>query len=273
MFQVQAEMAEDGDRVSISQLSRWFGVPRRTLYYKPTKQAPKVNPVLAKKVKELIDELPFAGYRTLAFLLGLNRNTVQRINQIKGWQCRKRQIGFRPRAQAMPSVAERPNERWATDLTRVWCGQDDRWKTLSAVIDCHTREILGWRLSHRGNAKTAEATLEDALVNRFGCLARAAQPLTLRSDNGLVFTSRRFTVTVRSYGIKQEFITPHTPQQNGMIERLFRTMKEQCIWLHNFKSIEEAQTVIGQWVNWYNTQRPHQALKMKTPEQAYQLAA
>ena len=273
MFQVQAEMAYEGDKVSLSQLARWLGVPRRTLYYKPIKQSPKVNPILAKKIKVLIDELPFAGYRTLAFLLGLNRNTVQRINQIKGWQCRKRQIGFRPRAQAMPSVAERPNERWATDLTRVWCGQDDRWKTLSAVIDCHTREILGWRLSHRGNAKTAEATLEDALVNRFGFLARTAQPLTLRSDNGLVFTSRRFTVMVRSYGIKQEFITPYTPQQNGMIERLFRTMKEQCIWLHNFKSIEEAQTVIGQWVNWYNTQRPHQALKMKTPKQAYQLAA
>ena len=273
MVQVQAEMAEDGDKVSISQLSRWFGVPRRTLYYRPTKQARKVNTVLAQKVKELIGELPFAGYRTLAFLLGLNRNTVQRINQIKGWQCRKRQIGFRPRAQAMPSVAECPNERWATDLTHVCCGQDDRWKTLSAVIDCHTREILGWRLSHRGNAKIDEATLEDALVNRFGCLARTAQPLTLRSDNGLVFTSRRFTVMVRSYGIKQEFITPHTPQQNGMIERLFRTIKEQCIWLHNFKSIEEIQTVIGQWVNWYNTQRPHQALNMKTPEQAYKLGA
>ena len=105
MFQVQAEMAEDGDKVSISQLSRWFGVPRRTLYYKPTKQAPKVNPVLAKKVKALIDELPFAGYRTLAFLLGLNRNTVQRINQIKGWQCRKRQIGFR----SQRALGNRPN--------------------------------------------------------------------------------------------------------------------------------------------------------------------
>jgi transposase InsO family protein len=75
-------------------------------------------------------------------------------------------------------------------------------------------------------------------VNRFSTLARTAQPLTLRSDNGLAFTSRRFKVTVRSYGIKQEFITPHTPQQNGMIERLFRTMKEQCIWLNNFKAFD-----------------------------------
>ena len=171
-------MAEEGDRVSLCQLSRWFGIPRRTLYYRPTRQKPKVNQALAKKVKDLIDELPFAGYRTLAFLLGVNRNTIQRLNQLKGWQCRKRQIGFRPRAQAMPSVASKPNERWATDLTRVWCGQEDRWVTLSAVIDCHTRELLGWRLSRRGNAKCAEATLEDALVNPFGTLARTAQPLT-----------------------------------------------------------------------------------------------
>ena len=139
---------------------------------------------------------------SFAFLLGFNRNTIQRLNQLKGWQCRKRQIGFRPRAQAMPSVASKPNERRATDFVRVWCGQEDRWVTLSTFIDCHTCELLGWRLSRRGNARCAEATLEDALMNRFGTLARTAQPLTLRSDNGLVFTSRRFTVTVRSYSIQ-----------------------------------------------------------------------
>ena len=110
--------------------------------------------------------------------------------------------------------------------------------TLSAVIDCHTRELLGWRSNCRGDAQCAEETLEDALVNRFGTIARATQPLTLRSDIGLVITLRRSAVTVRSYGIKQEFITPHRPQQFGMIERLFRTMKEQCIWLHNFKAFE-----------------------------------
>jgi putative transposase len=108
-----------------------------------------------------------------------------------------------------------------------------------------------------------------------------AQPLTLRSDNGLVFTSKRFTVTVRRYGVKQEFIQPHTPQQNGipqgfpsvMIERLFRTMKEQCIWLRRFDSLDETKSVIGRGVDWYNHQRPHQALKMKTPAEIYKLAA
>ena len=173
----------------------------------------------------------------------------------------------------MPSVAASPNERWATDMTRVWCGQQDRWAALSVVMDCHTREILGWRLTRNGNAKAAEAALEDALIGRFGSLGRLTQPLTLRSDNGLVFTSQRFTVTVQRYGLQQEFIQPHTPQQNGMIERLFRTMKEQCIWLTRFESLDEAKSAIGRWVDWYNHQRPHQALGMKTPAEIYKLAA
>ena len=62
----------------------------------------------------------------------------------------------------MPSVASSPNERWATDLCRVWTGRD-QWVTLALVIDCHTRELLGWQLSRSGKAKTAESALEQAL--------------------------------------------------------------------------------------------------------------
>ena len=266
-------MAQGGDRVSVSQLCRWFGVPRRTFYYKPTRSEPRINEVLAQRIKQLIEEMPTAGYRTTAWLLGLNKNTVQRIFQLKGWQVRRRKAGKRPRAESMPSVASRPDERWATDMARVWCGQKDRWCSLTLVMDCHTRELLGWRLSRRGNAKAAEAALEEALINRFGSLARLIAPMKLRSDNGLVFCSLKFTGTVRRYGISQEFIQPHTPQQNGMVERLIRTIKEQCIWLHRFDSIDEANRVIGQWVEFYNERRPHQSLGMKTPTEVYQQAA
>lgn len=64
----------------------------------------------------MIEENPSSGYRTVAQLLGMNKNTVQRIFQLKGWQVRKRAIGIRPRIEARASVAERPNERWATDM-------------------------------------------------------------------------------------------------------------------------------------------------------------
>jgi putative transposase len=97
-------------------------------------------------------------------------------------------------------------------------------------VSCGSRELLGWRLSARGHVKTAEAALEEALVRRFGYLGRVPGELSLRSDNGLVFTSRYCTATVRAYGITQEFTTPYTPEQNGLVERFIRSLKEECIW-------------------------------------------
>ena len=89
----------------ISKLCRWFGVPRRTLYYLPQKAAPKLQPQLVEPIKTMIEENPSFCYRTVAGLLVMNKNTVQRIFQLKGWQVKKRPVGFRPRVQALPSVA------------------------------------------------------------------------------------------------------------------------------------------------------------------------
>jgi len=269
---IRQGLKDEGFDVSISQLCRWFEVPRRTVYYRPTRSAPKVREELAAPIKAMIEQESSFGYRTVASLLGMNKNTVQRIFQLKGWQVRKRAIGHRPRIEALPSVATRPNERWATDLCRVWGGRD-RWLSLALVIDCHTRELLGWHLSRSGKASTAQSALEQALIARFGTLGRVPAPFLLRSDNGLVFTSRSYTRLVRSYGLRQEFITPHCPQQNGMVERAIRTLKEQCVHRHRFESQQHASRVIGDWIRFYNTRRPHQALGMKTPAEAYALAA
>lgn len=266
-------MAAEGTPVPISKACEWAGIARRTYYYQAVKRQRRVNDVLSQRIKRVIDALPYAGYRTVAWLLGENKNTVQRIFQVKGWQVRKRKSGHRPRVRSLPSAASRPNERWATDMARVWCGVQHRWCALTLVMDCYTRELIGWRLSPTGNAKAAEAALEEALINRYGILGRASDDLTIRSDNGLVFTSRRYTRTVFRYGIKQEFIRPHTPQQNGMVERLIRSVKEQCLWLHNFASLDEAREALGAWFRYYNEHRPHQALGMKTPREVYQLAA
>ncbi len=170
------------------------------------------------------------------------------------------------------SVAQSANERWSTDLCRLWAGRDN-WLTLALVIDCHTRELLGWQLSRSGKATTAAAALEQALITRFGSLAPVPRPFLLRSDNGLVFTSRAYTRLVRSYGLRQEFITPHCPQQNGMVERVIRTLKEQCVHRHRFESLQHASRVLADWIQFYNHRRPHQALGMKTPAEAYALAA
>jgi len=269
---IQQGLRSDGLVVSISQLCRWFNIPRRTVYYKPTKAEPRINPAIAQPIKALIEQEPSFGYRTVAGLLDMNKNTVQRVFQLMGWQVLKRSTGHRPRIEALPSVAQRPDERWATDLCRIWGGRDG-WLTLALVIDCFTRQLLGWQLSRSGKATTAAAALEQALIARYGTLGRVQAPFLLRSDNGLVFTSRHYTRLVRSYGLQQEFITPHCPQQNGMVERLIRTLKEQCVHRHRFESQQHATRVIADWILFYNHRRPHQALGMKTPAEVYALAA
>ena len=85
ILSVQRDLKADGVEVSMSQLCRWFEVPRRSVYYKPHKAAPKVQERFEKPIKEMIEQDPSFGYRTVAGLLNFNKNTVQRIFQIRGW--------------------------------------------------------------------------------------------------------------------------------------------------------------------------------------------
>jgi putative transposase len=135
-----------------------------------------------------------------------------------------------------------------------------------AVIDCCTRKLVGVHVSRRGRAVEAEKALEMACLAEFGLLyAQGGARPVLRSDNGKVFTSRRFMGRCKQYGLSQEFITPYTPQQNGMIERFLRSLKEECVWLHNFEGLEDAKEAIYEWVAFYNKERPHQALGYLSP--------
>jgi len=76
------------------------------------------------------------------------------------------------------------------------------------------------------------------------------------SDNGLIFQCRRFRTACRDYRLRQEFITPYTPEQNGIVERFFRSFKEECVWQHNFSNFTEARAAITHWIQWYNAERP-----------------
>lgn len=126
-------------------------------------------------------------------------------------------------------------------------GPDDRW--VAAVED---------RV-----AKIAAAALEDALRARE--IDPAKNELTLRSDNGLVFGAKPFVKVVRRYGLDQEYITPYTPEQNGMIERFFGTLKSECVWQHRFQDRDQAFDEIARWIDRYHTERPHSALGYLTP--------
>jgi putative transposase len=150
------------------------------------------------------------------------------------------------------------------DMTHIYCGSDG-WGHLTAVIDCCDREIIGREFSLRGRAREAERAIEDACLNRFSTLRPKGETPVVRSDNGLVFQSRRFRAACRDYNLSQEFITPYTPEQNGIIEWFFRSLKEECVWQHNFRSFKEAKWAIDAWIQWYNTEHPHQSLGYKSP--------
>ena len=236
------------------------------------KVAPRLDEVLAGRLQRLIELYPTFGYRRLWALLrfgeGLrvNRKAVYRILKVKGWFVHQRVATPRPRVQGRRNRAQRSDERWAMDVTHVPCGADG-WGHLTAVIDCHDREVNGFEFALRGRAKEAERALEEACLARFGTLRPPGPTPVVRSDNGLIFQSRRFRAACRDYRLRQEFITPYTPEQNGLIERFFRSLKEECVWQHNFASFGEARTAITRWIEWYNAERPHQALGYRSPRQ------
>ena len=273
---VYSEALEEGLEVSLSQVCRVLGVARSTVYYRPKKREkkPRIDHELCEKIKWIIERFPSFGIRRvwawLRYRMGLkvNRKKVARLMRLKGWTVKQRRKGHRPRVEVSASVASRPDQRWATDVGLVFCGEKDGWCSLVAVVDCCTREVLGWELSPTARAKSAERALEMALINRFGWVGGAPAGLKLRSDNGLVFASKLYRRLCREYGLVQEFITPYTPEENGLVERFMRSFKEECAWLHNFTSLEEAREVIRNWIAWYNTERPHQALNYKTPQEA-----
>jgi putative transposase len=247
-------------------VSRWRPRPAD-----PTAPRTKVvDEHLAELIRFLIARHATAGYRLLWALLRrehgvvVAKKTVYRILKLKGWFVHQRPKTPRPRARGLVSKAARSNERWAMDLTHISCGEDG-WGHLAVVIDCHDREVVGAEFALRGRAKEAERALEDACIRRFGTLRPPGPTPTVRSDNGLIFQSRRFRAACKDYRLRQEFITPYTPEQNGLIERFFRTLKEECVWQHNFVSFADARREVLTWIHWYNSRRPHSALGYKSP--------
>lgn len=230
----------------------------------------RLDELLVARIRGWMNLHPTFGYRRIWALLRrkdgmlVNRKAVYRVLATKRWFVHQRVRTPRPRVQGRRSRAEASNQRWAMDVTHIPCGPDG-WAHLAAVIDCHDREIVGYEFALRGRAREAERALEEACIRRFGTLRPSGKTPVIRSDNGLIFQSRRFRRACRDYRLRQEFITPYTPEQNGMIERFFRSLKEECTWQHDFGSFPEARSTVSRWIRWYNEERPHQALGYRSP--------
>jgi putative transposase len=270
---VRTDLLASGTAASVVKVCTTLGVARSTAYYQPK---PALDEGLVFQIRSIITRFPSFGIRRVwAWLkhrmgVKVNKKTVARLMRLKGWTMKQRRTGLRPRVAVRVSAAAKPDQRWATDVALVFCGPEDGWCSFVPVTDCCTRECLGWELALTARSKTAERALEAALLGRFGWTRGAPEGLVLRSDNGLVFGSRHYMKLVREYRLRQEFITPYTPEENGLVERFIRSFKEECAWVNRFESLEQARMAIGKWVGWYNTERPHQALGYKTPKEVRQ---
>ena len=257
-----------------------LGLHRSTLYrlrdrgVSSSVREPVIDEQLAFRIRGILDQEEAFGHRRvwahLRFKEGacVNIKKVHRIMKLKGWQCRlwNRPGRKGPQVAQKRSVMDRPDSLWSADLTKIYCGKDG-WCPLIAVVDNGSREVPGYRFSRRGRALEATDALDRAVISRYTSKEAVPQGLTLRSDNGSIFLSRTYLASTEYWGIRQEYIPSGKPDWNGVVERFFRTLKQECVWLHNFESFEQAEKIISQWIDNYNNNRLHSSLGYKTPEE------
>ncbi len=199
--------------------------------------------------------------------LKLNRKRVLRVMRERGLLVRSRRLRVTRRKDWSTVTTTEPNQVWQMDMTKVWAGPGTGWAYLVSALDCCTREIVGWELSLRCRTQEAIAALERAVLEQMAAGSRGSG-LTLTTDNGTQFTSARFVATLGRLGIAHRRTAFNHPEGNGRIERFHRSLKEEEVWLHEYRSLEEARDSIGRWIHEYNHHRPHQSLHNRTPREA-----
>lgn len=159
---------------------------------------------------------------------------------------------------------QRPDELWGTDATRFWT--EEGWCWFFAAIDHCTDEIVGWHVAKKGDRWAALEPVRQGVRRHFqGFAPRIALGLGLRHDWGPQYTAHQFNAELKWLGIRNSPAYVGEPQCNGLIERFMRTLKEECIYLHHFRSLEEARFLIGRFIEQYNAEWLLQRHGYKTP--------
>jgi putative transposase len=157
-------------------------------------------------------------------------------------------------------VIGRPNQVWRADITDLPMRRGFLY--LVAVMDWATRKVLAWRVSNTLEAEFCLEALEEALA-RFG------RPESFNTDQGGQFTSPRFTGVLQRAGARVSMGGRGRWLDNVFIERLWRSLKYECVYLHAFETGSELRAGLASWVGYYNAGRPHSALAGRTPDEAY----
>jgi putative transposase len=259
-------------KMSVANQCRVLNVSRSGYYYKS-------KPISAEDLKlmRLIDEHylnhPSAGSRSLRNHLQrlgyrINRKKVQRLMRLMGIEAvypRPKTSRPHPQHKVYPYLLrglsiDRPNQVWAADITYIPMRRGHMY--LVAVMDWYSRKVLSWRIS---NTLDTEFCLE-ALVE---ALSRFGRPEIFNTDQGAQFTANAFTDVLKSHQVQISMDGRGRVQDNIFIERLWWSFKYQYLYLWSFDNGAELRKGLDQWFNFYNSERSHQSLDNKTPDEVY----
>lgn len=258
--------------LSVRRQCELLHVSRSGFYYEPEPTSPE-ELALMRRIDEIHLKYPFYGSRKLSDALRkegreANRKRIQRLMRVMGLEAmvpKPKTSEPHPEHVTYPYllrglVISRVNQVWATDITYI--PMKAGFVYLVAIIDWYSRRVLSWRVSNTLDTTFCVDALEEAL-ERFG------QPEIFNSDQGSQFTADDFTKVLRARGVKISMDGKGRCLDNVFVERLWRSLKYEEVYLHAYDDAAEARAGIGRYIAFYNDERAHQALGYQTPAAFY----
>jgi putative transposase len=265
-------MIDPEQQLPIVQQAEELAIGRSTVYYRP-RPVSDADLMLMRKIDELHLNYPFAGSRMLRDMLaqqGLevgrrHVRTLMRRTAIETLYRRPNTSKPSPGHRIYPYLLRglaitRPNQVWSTDITYIPMARG--FVYLVAVVDWFSRRVLSWRLSITMDVSFCIEALEEAL-SEYG------KPEIFNTDQGSQFTSEAFTGRLKKEGIDISMDGKGRWCDNVFVERLWRSLKYEQVYLYAYESVTEARSKIGRYLEFYNSSRPHSSLGALTPDQVY----
>jgi putative transposase len=265
-------MIDRSHALPLARQAEALGISRGSVYYAP-RPVSASDLALMRRMDELHLEFPFAGSRMLRDLLGAEGLTVGRLHVstlmkrmgIEALYRKPNTSKPAPGHQVYPYLLRkrpvtRPNQIWAMDITYIPMARG--FVYLAAVVDWFSRRVLAWRLSITLEVAFCIEALEEALA----CYGR---PEIFNTDQGSQFISHDFTSVLLKNEIAISMDGKGAWRDNVFVERLWRSLKYEEVYLKAYDSVAEARTSIGRYLAFYNGRRPHSSLDRRTPDQAY----
>ena len=263
-------MIDPEHALPISRQAVELEISRSTIYYRP-RPVSAADLFLMRRIDELHLSYPFAGSRMLRDMLSqqgleVGRRHVRTLMRRMGIETLYRRPntskpapGHKIYPYLLRSLAvTRPNQVWATDITYIPMARG--FVYLAAIVDWFSRRVLAWRLSNTMDASFCIEALEEAMEKH-------GRPEIFNSDQGSQFTSEAFTGRLKKEGIQISMDGKGRWADNVFVERLWRSLKYEHVYLHAYESVAEARMKIGRYFDFYNSQRPHSSLEAQTPDQ------